>query len=702
MPRRDTTEPSLAGGTEGETTDDLARRAEAIRLEIRRHQRLYYVESRPEITDEDFDRLERELIDLERDHPELTTPDSPTQRVGEGPSGDFATVPHSSPMLSLENTYTVEEIREFDARLKRFLNLDASLELDYTAELKVDGVSLALLWREGRLERGVSRGDGNAGDDITANVRTIRSIPLRLPEDLPLVEARGEVYLPRKEFDRINTERAGEADREGEGDGTVLFANPRNATAGTIRLKDPRLVARRALEFACWALVRVDGAEVRSQSDGIDLARRLGLKTVPSTRCHGIEEVIGFWENWRDRRETLGYDIDGVVAKLDSLVLARRAGQTSKSPRWAIACKYPAQQAHTRVLAIRVQVGRTGALTPVAELEPVRLAGSTISRATLHNEEEVHRKDVRVGDTVVIEKGGEVIPKVVAVVASLRPAGAKPFRMPPNCPVCGAAVFRAEGEVVGRCAGASCPAKREESLLHFGRRGAMDIEGLGQALVEQLLAAGLVADFADLYRLDETVVAGLDRMAEKSARNLLGQIEASRSRPLRRLLFALGIRLVGERASALLARRAGEAERLMDMSQEDLEAIPEIGPKIAASVRLFFSQTQNRKLMERLKAAGVGMTEPPEEISADRPFAGKSFVLTGALPHWTREEAEEVIRSQGGRVVSSVSRKTDFVLAGKDPGSKLEKARSLGVKILSEEELRERIGRMEERERTTR
>ena len=671
---------------EGLTFDEASRRVEVLKAEILRHRKLYYVDAQPEVSDGEYDRLERELAEIERLFPQVVAADSPTQRVGGEPSAEFPTVAHSYPMLSLDNAYEREEIIEFDERLRRVLG--TSGELDYVAELKVDGVSLALTYVDGLLVRGVTRGDGLAGDDVTPNVRTIRTVPLRLIKPLPLLEARGEAYLPRAEFEKLNQER--------ELGGEASFANPRNAAAGTLRLLDPRLVARRPLDFFCWTVARVEGTRIATQWEGLELARALGLKTsTNAARCHGIGKVMDFWERWKERRGSLEYDIDGIVVKLDSLSLQAEAGRTAKFPRWAVACKYPAQQATTTVKEIRVQVGRTGALTPVAELEPVHLAGSTISRATLHNEEEVRRKDVRAGDTVVIEKGGDVIPKVVKVILSRRPEGSRPFRMPEACPECGSAVFKPDGEVIGRCTGASCPAKLKESLLHYGARSAMDIEGLGEALVDQLVDCGLVRDFADLYHLEPAGLAGLERMGEKSAANLLAQIEASRRQPLHRLLFALGIRLVGEKAAKVLARRAGGIDALAGMKMEELNAIHEIGPKIAASVRVFFEQPRNVELVRRLVEAGVNMTEPgaagagvPGEGSA---LKGKTVVLTGTLEGWTREEAAALIESLGGRVSSSVSRKTGFVVAGTDAGSKLEKARSLGVKVLSESEFKAMI-----------
>ncbi len=663
-------------------------RAGTLRSEILRHRKLYFVDADPQIADSEYDLLEKELREIEKKFPELVTPDSPTQRVGGAPTTEFPTVRHSQPMLSLDNAYTGDEIAEFDARLRRAIGRESG-DLVYTAELKVDGVSLALTYEHGLLARGVTRGDGLQGDDVTANARTISSLPLRLLRDLPLVEARGEIFLSRDVFEQMNRER--------EEAGEPLFANPRNSAAGTLRLLDPRLVAKRPLDLFAWSLARVEGAKVKSQWEGLALLRALGLKTnLHTEQVEGVAGLLDYFARWRDERHTLPYEIDGIVVKLDDLALQREAGATSKFPRWAIACKYPAQQATTKVRAIVVQVGRTGALTPVAELEPVKLAGSTISRATLHNEEEVRRKDVREGDTVLIEKGGEVIPKVVKVVLTARPDGAKPFKMPDRCPVCGSGVERAEDEVVGRCTGAACPARRREALLHYGRRSAMDIEGLGEAIVEQLLTKEMVQDVAGLYALKQEPLAELDRMGEKSAANLLGQIDASRKRPLHRLLFALGIRHVGERAAKLLARRAGSMSALEKLDAGALEETHEIGPRIAASVRIFFDQKQNLDLIRRLEKAGVQMTEPrsggPDGGEA---FQGMTVVLTGSLERRTREEAGAAIEAGGGRVSTSVSRKTSLVVAGSEAGSKLEKAKSLGVRVIDEEEFEKMLGRQE-------
>ena len=664
------------------TRDEAADRVAALRSEIRRHERLYYALNRPEISDQRYDELERELRDLEGRFPDLVTPDSPTQRVGEQPSSEFPSFVHRTPMLSLDNTYSEDELREFEARIFRLVG---QREMVYMAELKIDGLSLSLHYEEGSLVRGVTRGDGVRGDDVTSNVRTIRTIPLVLQGRPPAkVEARGEAFLPRSRFDAINRERESRDEEP--------FANPRNAAAGTMKTLDPRIVASRGLDCFMYGLGHLDGEPPRSQAEALEWMAGWGLKTNPaSRRCHGLGEVLGFCAEWREKRDALEYDIDGVVVKVDDAALQRELGFTAKFPRWAIAYKYPARQASTVVEAIEVQVGRTGKLTPVAHLAPVSLAGSTVSRATLHNEEEVARKDVRVGDTVLIEKGGDVIPKVVEVVLDRRPEGTRAWAPLEACPVCGGVAVKAEGEVDRRCLNASCPAQVEERLKHFARRDAMDIEGLGDVLVRQLVEKGLVHDFADLYSLRVEDLGGLERMAEKSAANLVGQIEASKSRELRRLLFGLGIRFVGERAALLLARRFRSIEALAAAGVDEIDAIYEIGPAVANSVRDWFAADANRRLVDRLRERGVRMTEEgPAPGSAI--FQGMQFVLTGALEGMSRDEAKAAIEARGGRVTSSVSKKTSVVVVGGDAGSKLEKARDLGVECIDEAELRRRLG----------
>jgi DNA ligase (NAD+) len=661
---------------------DPRTRVRELREEIRRHEHLYYVLNAPEISDEQYDRLERELRDLEAEHPELVTPDSPTQRVGEKPSEEFPTSAHRTPMLSLDNTYSEDELREFEERVFRIVG---KREIVYAAELKVDGLSMALHYEGGLLVRGVTRGDGFRGDDVTPNVRAIRAIPLKLRgQDLPVeLEVRGEVYLPRSRFEAMNRERE-EAELE-------PFANPRNAAAGTIKSLDSRLTASRGLDIYVYSIAHARGVTIRSQWEALEAMRSWGLKTNPtSRRCRGLDEVLAFCEEWRAKRDALEYDIDGVVVKVDDFALQQDLGYTSKFPRWAIAYKYPARQATTVVRSIEAYVGRTGKLTPVAHLDPVFLAGSTVSRATLHNEEEVARKDVREGDSVVIEKGGDVIPKVVRVVEEKRPEGTAAWAPPRVCPVCGTELVKPEGEVDRRCPNASCPAQIEQRLQHFASRSAMDIEGLGVALVHQLVEKGLVSNFAGLYDLTLDQLVGLERMGEKSAQNLLDQIARSKHRELRRLLFGLGIRFVGERAALLLARHFRSLHALGGASVDDIDALYEIGPTVAASVHDWFESPANRRLVERLKEAGVRTDEPAQEGTAQS-FQGLQIVLTGGLDSMTREEAKAAIEARGGRVTTSVSKKTSAVVAGLDAGAKLDKAQELGVPVWNEEDFRRKL-----------
>jgi DNA ligase (NAD+) len=586
-------------------------------------------------------------------------------------------------MLSLDNTYSEEELREFEERIHRIIG---GQELLYTAELKIDGLSMALHYEEGRLVRGVTRGDGVRGDDVTPNVRAIKAVPLVLHAALPPaeLEVRGEVYLPRSRFEAINREREA-ADEE-------PFANPRNAAAGSMKTLDSKVVSGRGLDIYVYQIAHVKGAAPKSQWTALEDLRAWGLKTNPTSRlCRGLPEVLEYIAQWRDRRDDLEYDIDGVVIKVDDFALQRELGFTSKFPRWAIAYKYPARQAQTLVRSIEVYVGRTGKLTPVAHLDPVLLAGSTVARATLHNEEEVARKDVREGDTVVIEKGGDVIPKVVRVLEEKRPREARPWRPPTACPVCATEAVKPEGEVDRRCPNSSCPAQVEERLKHYARRQAMDIEGLGDVVVRQLVEKGLVKDFADLYHLKLEEVAGLERFAEKSARNLLDQIERSKDRELRRLLFGLGIRFVGERAAQLLARHFRSLNTLAAAGVDEIDAIYEIGPTVAQSVHDWFASPANRRLVERLAEVGV-RTEEEGEAAVAQDFQGMQFVLTGSLTSMSRDEAKAAIEARGGRVTSSVSKKTSVVVVGEDAGSKQEKAKELGVASIDEAEFRRRLG----------
>jgi len=664
--------------------EQAEKRIAELRNEIRRHDHLYYVQGKAEIPDQEYDRIYRELVDLESEFPELVTPDSPTQRVGGAPSEQFPTFVHRVPMLSLDNTYSEEELREFEGRIFRQVGERA---IDYVAELKIDGLSMALHYEKGRLVRGVTRGDGVRGDEVTPNVRAIRTVPLRLhgadvPDEL---EVRGEVYFPRSRFEAMNRER--------EAAGEETFANPRNAAAGSMKTLDTQVVKKRGLDIFLYSVAHVKGVRLTGQWQTLEQLRQWGLRTNDTSRaCHGLDEVLAFIADWRDKRDSLEYDIDGVVVKVDSFALQQELGFTSKFPRWAIAFKYPARQASTVVLDIEVNVGRTGKLTPVAVLEPTPLAGTTVARASLFNEEEVARKDVRKGDTVLIEKGGDVIPKVVSVVEAKRPPGTEPWKPPTQCPVCGTTVVKAEGEVDRRCPNSSCPAQVEQSIGHFASRTAMDIEGLGEVIVHELLARGLVKDVADLYRLrfeDLKPVFAPKAKKEESlgATALLAGIEKSRQRELRRLLFALGIRHVGDRAAALLARHFGNLDRLAEASVEQIDDIYEIGPTVAQSVHDWFHTPSNQQLLARLKEAGVW---PQEEAHAERSdtFAGKQFVLTGTLETMTRDEAKAAIEARGGRVTSSVSKKTTYVVAGRDPGSKLDKAKELGVGHVDEEGFR--------------
>jgi len=652
---------------------------EKLRDEIRRHDELYYVDNAPEISDREYDQLLEELQKLEEANPELVTPDSPTQRVGGRPAEGFPRVVHTRQMLSLDNSYNIDELRAYDERCRR---LAEGRTLEYVAELKIDGLSLSLQYEKGLLARGVTRGDGRIGEDVTQNARTIRSVPLRLKSDAKRIDAtlevRGEVFLPRDVFERTNAER--------EEAGEPRFANPRNAAAGAIRQLDSRLVAKRKLDMFAYDLLVNGRKPFPTHWESLDWLEKAGFRVNPHRKlCTTIDEVIDFANEKEALRDDLGYEIDGLVVKVNSAALQDEFGATSKAPRWAIAYKYPARQASTKVLDIFVSVGRTGALTPVALLEPVFLAGTTVSRATLHNEDEIKRLGVKIGDWVMIEKSGEIIPKVLSVVTSKRTGKEKDFEPPKNCPVCGGLISRPEGEVVARCVAADCTAQLLGKLIHFASRRAMRIEGLGVALAEQLIAAGFVKDVGDLYSLTLEQVAGLERMAKKSATNLLSQIEASKSRDLENLIYALGIRHVGERTAGILAHEMGSLERLTNASVEELDAIPEIGLTVAESVRDWFDDEGNRALCDRLRAAGVKTeTDRKSRANVDERFAGKQFVLTGTLASFTRDEARAMIEARGGRVNSSVSKKTDYVVAGEAAGSKLDKAEALGVTVLDE------------------
>jgi DNA ligase (NAD+) len=655
-------------------------RAEALRRQIVHHERKYYVDNDPQISDEEFDRLVRELRDLEARFPALVTPESPTQRVGEKPVDGFPTVVHRTPMLSIENGYTEDEIREFEDRIRKLL---PGRPIAYTAELKIDGLGISIVYRDGRFSRAVTRGDGVRGDDVSANVKTIRSLPLVIDAGGE-VEVRGEIYLPFVSFRAINRDR--------EEAGEPLFANPRNAAAGSIRLLDPRIVAGRNLSVYLYYLF-IDGREEPTQWEALKKLKALGFPTDPHSRhCRAIGETLAYFREMAEKRDALDYDADGIVIKVDSADDRRELGTTAKSPRWAISYKFPARQATTRVNDIVVQVGRTGALTPVAVLEPVRLSGTTISRSTLHNEEELRRKDVRVGDFVLIERSGDVIPQVVSVMTERRPRAAKPFAWPSRCPVCGSKVFRPEGEVVSRCTNTSCPARVRESILHYAGRRAMDIDGLGEAIVDQLRAAGLLGSIPDLYGLRFEDLVDLERLGPKSSRNLLDQIEASKARGLARLLFALGIRHVGERLAQILAARFRTLEALASAGEEELVEAEDVGPKVAESIRFFFAQPENRDLIQRLRQAGVS-DRAAEATAGPKPLAGQVFVITGTLPGLSRDEARKMLEALGAEVGSSVTRKTTGLVVGDSPGSKLDKAREFGVRTIGAQEFLELVGR---------
>ena len=641
-----------------------ANEIEKLREEIRRHDELYYVNNSPEISDREYDELLERLQKLEQAHPKLITPDSPTQRVGGRPAEGFPEVVHSRQMLSLDNSYNIDELRAFDERCRRLAD---GRPLEYVAELKIDGLSLSLQYADALLVRGVTRGDGRIGEDVTQNARTIRSIPLRLKSDAKLIdsniEVRGEVFIPRDVFEKTNAER--------EEQGEPRFANPRNAAAGAIRQLDSRLVARRKLDMFVYDLFVGGGRKpFPTHWKALEWLQQAGFRVNPHRKvCETIDELIEFANAKEALRDDLGYEIDGLVVKVNSTALQDEFGATQKAPRWAIAYKYPARQASTRVNEIFVSVGRTGALTPVAMLEPVFLAGTTVSRATLHNEDEIKRLDVKIGDWVMIEKSGEIIPKVLSVIKTKRTGAERDFEPPKRCPVCNGLISRIEGEVVARCVAADCQAQLMGRLLHFASRRAMRIEGLGESLAQQLVSANLVKDVGDLE-----------------------QIEASKNRELSNLIYALGIRHVGERTAGILAHEAGSLERLAQMSVEELDAIPEIGLTVAESVRDWFDDEGNRALCERLSAAGI-KTEAARTSSAapDERFAGKQFVLTGTLTTFTRDEAKALIEARGGRVNSSVSKKTDYVVAGEAAGSKLEKAQTLGVNVLDEKIFKEML-----------
>jgi DNA ligase (NAD+) len=658
----------------GSRQQTYAQRAADLRQQLEHHEYLYYVLDQPEISDAEFDALMRELRALEEAHPELRTPDSPTQRVGGQPREGFVKVPHSSPMLSLDNALNEQELRDFDARVRGLLKSEG---YEYVAELKLDGLSMAAHYADGRFQQALTRGDGRIGEDVTENARTLRSLPLRVRAgalDHSTFEVRGEVIMPRQSFERLNRDR--------EISGESRFANPRNAAAGGLRALDPSVTAARQLDFFSYFLLRDGRPLMESHWQSLETLVAAGFKVNPHRRrCPDLDALLDFIREWEIKRDTLPYETDGVVAKIDSIEQQDKLGWTAKAPRWAIAFKYPARQAQTVLENIQVYVGRTGALTPVAHLQPVTIGGVTVSRATLHNEDEIARLGVEIGDTVLVERSGDVIPKIVRVVE--RGAQRRPFRMPSKCPVCGGHVVREEGEAASRCVNTNCPARLRESLLHFASRHVMDIDGMGDSLVDQLLSRGVVHGIADLYRLTVDDLLQLERMGQKSASKVIHNIDASRSQPLARVLNGLGIPFVGERTAQILASHFGSLDEIANASAETLQEVNEVGPKVAESIRQFFAEERNRELIERLRAAGLRFTAP-KQTKAAGPLKGLTFVLTGTLPTLKREEAKERIEAAGGKVAGSVSSKTTYVVAGEEAGSKLDKARELKIEILDE------------------
>ena len=659
----------------------IAERIAQLRTQIRHHEERYYVHDAPEISDAEFDRLMRELGALEAAHPEYQDPASPTTRVGGRPAEGFETVTHLAPMLSLDNAYSEDELREFHARVCRGLEIAEDSDVDYVAELKIDGLSIALTYEDGRLRRAATRGDGIRGEDVTQNVRVIRALPLVLRDAPPQeMEIRGEVYLPRAAFQKMNEERE-QADEP-------AFANPRNAAAGALRTLDPAAVASRGLRAFTYQVLVPPDAPSAADSHAETL-QRLAAWGCPVERhwkrCTGIAAVSAFCESWREGRHSLPFDTDGVVIKVDEIALRQRLGATAKFPRWAVAFKFPAEQARTRLIRIDVNVGRTGAVTPFAVLEPVRLSGTTVQLATLHNEQEVARRDIRDGDLVVVEKGGEIIPKVVGPVLEARPAESVPWVMPHTCPACGSGLVKPDDEVVWRCENASCPARLRRGLMHFASRRAMDIEGLGESLADQLVGSGLVRDYADLYHLQTDTLANLERMGKKSAAKLVASIDGSRSREIWRLLHGVGIRHVGEGGARALASGFGSIPAIRQAAVDVIEAVPDVGPVMARSVRSFLDEPRNAALMDRLAAAGVRMEDDaPRSPAGPGPLAGKTYVITGTLTAMSREAATETLQALGAKVSGSVSKKTSGLIVGADPGTKLDKAQAAGVPVLDE------------------
>jgi DNA ligase (NAD+) len=664
----------------------IKKEIEVLRKKIREHDDLYYLLNKPVISDQEYDRLYGKLKELEDAHPELIAPDSPTQRVGGHPAEGFATVKHIVPMMSMENTYSAGELKEFDERVQKNLKGE---EYEYVVELKFDGVSISLLYENGCWVRGATRGDGMEGDDVSNNLKTIRSIPLKFNKnvkDVPArVELRGEVYMTKDVFESIN--------REKEKAGEEPFANPRNAAAGSLKLLDPRIVAKRRLNIFIWGLGCCEGMDFGKHTDTLEYLKEAGFRVNPHFKlCKGIEDVIEFCDSWEGKREKLEFEIDGMVVKVNDLRQRQKLGSTSKSPRWAIAYKFPAEKALTEVENIIIQVGRTGTITPVAILRSVHLSGSTVSRATLHNFDEIERLGVMIGDKVYVEKSGEIIPKILSVAKEKRTGKEKSFPLPKICPACASGLHFAPDEVALRCENAGCPAQIKERILHFASRDAMDIEGMGTAITDQLVDKGLVKDYADIYYLKMNDIKKLDRVAEKSAANLLTAIEKSKSNDLNRLIYALGIRHVGEHSAWVLADHFGSISKLSGAGAEELTRIDEIGPVMAESINDFFSNKENLRILKRLSETDVNMSRSGIGTRTGGVLEGKTVVITGTLKNYSRGRAEELVRRLGGNPSSSVSKNTYFVVAGEEPGSKIDKARALGVKIIDEEGFRKIAG----------
>jgi len=664
---------------------EIKDKIEKLKDTIRRHDHLYYVLNKPEISDREYDGLYRQLKDMEEAHPELITPDSPSMRVGGEPVKEFRTVKHIAPMLSLDNTYSAEEIRDFDKRVRKNLK---SEDVEYVVELKFDGVSISLLYEDGRWSLGATRGDGEKGDDVSANLKTIRSIPLVFRDEAKSVpkaiEVRGEVYMAKKAFEKLN--------REKEKANEELFANPRNAAAGSLKLLDSKIAAARGLDIYVWGIGHYEGIDFRTHIEVLDYLKSCGFRVNPHYKlCRTIDEVIAYCDSWENAKEKLDCEIDGMVLKVNDLGQRQRLGFTSKSPRWSIAYKFPAEKALTEIKDIIVQVGRTGTITPVALLKPVHLSGTTVSRATLHNFDEIERLDAKIGDKVYVEKSGEIIPKVLSVAKQMRTGAEKTFRIPVKCPVCGSKLSRLPEEVAIRCENAGCPAQIKEAVLHFASRNAMEIDGMGDAIVDQLVDKALIKDYGDIYSLRAADVEKLERMARKNAGNLIDAIKKSKSNDLNRLIFALGIRHVGENAAWILAEHFGSMKKLEEQDIQELTDIKEIGPVMAGSIYNFFHNKNNLKILKKLEDAGLRMSQSSSLKSGGK-LEGKSIVITGTLRSFSRSAAEELVRKLGGSPSSSVSKNTDFLVAGVEPGSKLDKAKAMGVKVISEDDFRKIVG----------